>query len=269
MPVETHPPSISEKAFECPHCGAYTTQYWYIAGAKSLKDNGPPELITPDHVADLKKNQDINSEHRERLIGVWEPLAGGMPKILRDAESAHHRQARNIHFSGCYNCEQISVWQYDKLIYPALGEGPEANKDMPAEIRADFEEARRIVNISPRGAAALLRLCLQKFCGHLGESDPDIKGKNIDDDIGTLVSKGLNPTIQKALDTVRVIGNEAVHPGTLDLRDGREIALKLFSLVNLIVDQMISHPNAVNALYQEKVPETKKLGILNRDKKKE
>lgn len=55
-------------------------------------------------------------------------------------------------------------------------------------------------------------------------------GKNIDDDIVRLVKKGLNQTIQKALDAARVIGNEAVHPGTLDLKDNHDTALKFSSL---------------------------------------
>src|SRR4051812_34965142 len=98
----------------------------------------------------------------------------------------------------------------------------------------------------PRGAAALLRLSIQKLCKQLGE-----KGKNIDEDIASLVSKGLNPRLQRSLDIVRVIGNEAVHPGTLDLRDDKETALKLFGLVNLIVDAMISQPKREDELYED------------------
>ena len=88
-------------------------------------------------------------------------------------------------------------------------------------------ESRTILDLSPRGAAALLRLCIQKLCKQLGQP-----GKNINDDIAALVKAGLDPKIQKALDIVRVIGNECVHPGTMDLRDDREIAAKLFVLVN-------------------------------------
>lgn len=124
---------------------------------------------------------------------------------------------------------------------------------------ADFEEARSIVNASPRGAAALMRLVIQKLCAHLGE-----KGKSIDDEIGSLVAKGLSPLIQRALDVVRVVGNESVHPGTIDMRDDRETALRLFELVNLIADQMISQPNVVKKLYDQ-LPAEKLAAIEKRD----
>jgi hypothetical protein len=124
----------------------------------------------------------------------------------------------------------------------------------------DFQEAREIVN-SSRGAAALLRLCVQKLCKHLGE-----QGKNIDDDIASLVKKRLDRLVQKSLDIVRVIGNEAVHPGVLDLRDDRDTALRLFELINSIADQMISHPKNVTDLY-EKLPENKRKRIEERDGK--
>lgn len=106
---------------------------------------------------------------------------------------------------------------------------------MPSEIRAHFEEAREIFFLSPRGAAALLRLAVQKLCAVLGES-----GENINDDIASLVGKGLPVKVQQALDTLRVIGNDAVHPGQIDLNDNRDIAASLFELLNIIIDEMIS-----------------------------
>jgi hypothetical protein len=94
------------------------------------------------------------------------------------------------------------------------------------------------------------------------------KGDNINDDIASLVKKGLSPLVQKSLDVVRVVGNEAVHPGTLDLRDNRDVASTLFRLVNLIAEQMISHPKHVNDIYENVVPDTKKAQIERRDAKK-
>lgn len=107
----------------------------------------------------------------------------------------------------------------------------------------------------------MLRLAIQKLCFELGG-----KGKKIDDDIGSLVRKGLSPGVQQALDAVRVIGNEAVHPGTLDLRDDSDTAGRLFDLVNIITEQMISNPKHVKELY-DKLPEFKRKAIEERDAK--
>ena len=86
----------------------------------------------------------------------------------------------------------------------------------------------------------MLRLALQKPCTHLGA-----KGRNINDDIGALVEKGQDKKIQQSLDIVRVVGNNAVHPGQLDIRDDRATAEPLFRLLNLIVDKMISEGRQV------------------------
>lgn len=132
---------------------------------------------------------------------------------------------------------------------------------MPDEVLKDYEEAREIINLSPRGAAALLRLCIQKLCMHLGE-----KGINLNDDIKSLVSKGLAPEIQMALDIVRVVGNNAVHPGSMDLRDDQQTAVKLLEVVNLIVERMISYPKKINTLYNS-LPEHSLKSIEDRNER--
>jgi len=93
-----------------------------------------------------------------------------------------------------------------------------------------------------------------------------MRGKNINEDIKSLVSKGLDPRIQKALDAVRVIGNEAVHPGSLDLRDDRQTAESLFRLMNLIAEKMISEPKHIDDIY-ELLPVKAKEAIKKRDGK--
>jgi hypothetical protein len=101
---------------------------------------------------------------------------------------------------------------------------------------------------------------VQKLCIQLGQL-----GQNINADIGALVAAGLHPRIQKALDLVRVIGNNAVHPGPLDLKDDRATAAKLFTLVNQIAQDMISHPKELDALYDEKLTQGQKDQIAKRD----
>jgi uncharacterized protein DUF4145 len=119
-----------------------------------------------------------------------------------------------VKFSKCENCGGNCIWVQDALVFPDRTNAPAPNIDMPSEVRADYEEAARIYNKSPRGAAALLRLAIQKLMVHLGEG-----GKNINDDIKALVAKGLPQQIQQALDVVRVTGNNAVHPGQIDAND--------------------------------------------------
>ena len=121
-----------------------------------------------------------------------------------------------------------------KLIYPETLSIEPANGDTPDDIKRDYDEARSIAQKSPRGAAALLRLCIQKLCADLAKTK-----KDLNNDIAFLVKDGLSPNIQQALDVLRVIGNHAVHPGQIDLKDDVETAQQLFTFFNLIVTQMI------------------------------
>ncbi|WP_028665909.1 DUF4145 domain-containing protein [Runella zeae] len=166
----------------------------------------------------------------------------------------------NYQSAKCSHCEEISIWLGGKMVYPLSGLVEMPNPDLPDDIKNDYNEAKDIVSISPRGAAALLRLAVQKLCIHLGE-----KGANINDDIKSLVKKGLPPTMQQALDSVRVIGNNAVHPGKIDLNDNAEIAYALFGFVNIICEMLISQPKKVKEYYEKYIPENIRSGIEKRD----
>lgn len=147
------------------------------------------------------------------------------------------------------------------MVFPDFAGIEPPNTDMGKEIIADYTEAASILQKSPRGAAALLRLAVQKLCNQLGEP-----GKDVNTDIGALVSKGLSKTIQQALDALRVIGNESVHPGQIDLRDKPETAKALFKILNKIAETMVTEPKEIKAIY-DSLPEEKKKQIENRDGK--
>ena len=213
------PPEFSLKAFNCPHCDAYARM-------------------------------------------IWNKLYFSVP--------GHGWVETAMHKATCTHCNESSFWVESVhpegsdvvagyMVLPLMVTAPHAHPDMPQEVKFDYEEARGVLGNSPRGAAALLRLSIQKLCAHLGES-----GKNINSDIGALVKKGLPIEIQQALDIVRVVGNNAVHPGELSDGDVAGIALPLFELVNQIVEDRIARPKKLQALF-EKLPEGARSAIEKRD----
>ena len=75
------------------------------------------------------------------------------------------------------------------------------------------------------------------------------KGENINVDIKSLVSKGLLAQMQQAFDYCRVVGNNAVHPGEINLNDSPEMGQSLFSMINFIVEDRITRSKQISELY--------------------
>ena len=114
----------------------------------------------------------------------------------------------DLHIAKCSHCSGRVVWFVDSyrsyMLWPfGIDNAPLPHEEMPEPVKSDYMEARNISGLSPRGAAALLRLAIQKLCIHLGG-----EGKNINKDIGDMVKAGLPVQIQQALDIVRVTGNK-------------------------------------------------------------
>ncbi|WP_204524174.1 DUF4145 domain-containing protein [Corticimicrobacter populi] len=166
----------------------------------------------------------------------------------------------------CYSCRGITLWQgfnvSGKMLSPQTTSAPMPHANLPDACSRDYSEARSIAQASPRGAAALLRLCIQKLCVELGQP-----GKNINSDIAALVKEGLPTRVQQALDIVRVVGNEAVHPGVMTEEDHADQVHTLFELVNIIVEQMISQPQRLENMFAS-LPEGSREAIAKRDSKK-
>lgn len=169
----------------------------------------------------------------------------------------------------CSACVKFCIWERRQqpdadfiyvLVYPGASPAPLPNEDLPDDAKAIYDEASAILNRSPKGAAALLRLAIQLLCKHLGQP-----GKSLNDDIAALVKEGLTPLIQQAMDTVRITGNESVHPGEIKLDDDRELALALFDFVNLIAEDRITTPKRVQEMY-DRLPEGKRAQVETRDR---
>ena len=218
--MATKPPSFKVTAFDCPHCNAYAHMEWEVLYAQATR-------------------------------------AGWRPSSYIQSTCTHCREAAC--WIGLTKSDE-GRWLTARMVEPLTQVAPHPHPDMPAAVKIDFEEARRIQCDSPRAAAALLRLCIQKLCKHLGES-----GTNINADIGSLVRKGLPVEVQQSLDVVRVIGNNAVHPGEISPEDVASVSNSLFELVNYIVEDRIARPEKLKMLFNA-LPEPALAGIQARDK---
>lgn len=195
-------PALGSSSFSCPYCGTLAHQTWFQASARNFAKDAKPSMVSPETIESVRNDLSIPADARHNFL-TWAKRINNREIFL--AEKSHDiyvYNINNIYLSQCYSCDKYALWHGDALIYPKTKFEVAPNEDLDPEIKDDFNEAASILDASPRGAAALLRLALQKLLKQLNE-----KGENINDDIGSLVKKGLDVRIQQALDLVRVIGN--------------------------------------------------------------
>lgn len=224
---EYNKPDLKKDSYSCPHCHAF-------AGMEKYEE-------------DFKL---VNN--------AWVPNFGMMNL---DSKTRRSEDTKRINVVTCRSCKNIQVWLEDQMVYPDYSDIPYPNNDMPESVKKIYTEAADVFSKSPRAAAALLRLALQKLCVELG-----LQGKKIDDDIAELVRRGIPESIQEALDAVRVIGNNAVHPGEIDLDENKDIVSALFQILNFIVEKMITDKERVNNIYKF-LPDGAKNAIDNRNRR--
>lgn len=199
---------------------------------------------------------------------LWERLCYGY----------HGSGSTTFKQSSCVKCKKDAVWLIKltnkdsvtfedaiidgEMIYPDIVTIPPSSPDMPINVKAEYNEAASVLNKSPRSAAALLRQALQKLMVHLKEP-----GKNINIDIRSLAAKEALPrSIIKIADTMRLTGNDSVHPGEMLDEDRDHIATQMFKLLNIIVVKAITEPKEFDEFYNM-TPEHKRKAAEAQDAK--
>lgn len=255
----SRPAAFGLSSFVCPHCGAHAQQEWEEVLSRQFEPGTTPSRRSFNEKQALLA--EVRTTERANLTELFAKEEASYPTFLDVSESQWTKRVYiNTFLSRCLACARSSIWVGCKLIFPRSVVTYRPNEDLPLSAQADFEEAAKIVASSPRGAAALLRLSVEKLCRSLGKTG------TIDQMIQSLVDDGLPKRVQKALDVVRVVGNEAVHPGTMDLNDSPETAHALFSLVNILAESMISEPRRIDEMF-EALPQAKRDGIQQRDER--
>lgn len=126
-----------------------------------------------------------------------------------------HKDAVIVSFCKCLSCQKISVQIIgvgEQFCNKRISFAPDsiANQHpdhIPQAIRNDYEEACKIVNLSPRASATLSRRCLQGMIRDFWE----ISGKrSLAQEIKAIEDK-VTPQIKVVLDSVRELGNIGAH----------------------------------------------------------
>lgn len=219
-------PEFLSEVFQCPHCRSKTKHMWLTAYGH---DNTPSFL------------QEAREFYKERIKA--------RNRQSRDLESQQDRIVPkgewHVDISVCSICFSYLIWEDSRVVYPICHTIEEPCADMPEEVKKLYNEAREIVNLSPKSACALLRLAVEKLLV-VGLNCPP--KNSVNNNIKLLQEEGkLSEPIEHALNAVRLVGNAAVHAGKIDLDDKPEYAYKLFGLLNYIVDDLISRPARAEA----------------------
>lgn len=218
-----YPPEYRKKEFNCAHCKVFAHQTWI--------SNLRGELVNV-----MTLNSPNNPSEELSPPGLFAA-------------------------SKCARCNKWSIWIEESLVYPVQIIVEDPNDDMPDEVKKLYRESAQVLSISPRAAAALLRLGLQILLGAVGGD-----GKNINDDIKKIVALGVELETQKALDILRVFGNSGAHPGEIKLDEDPGLVHKMYGLMNYVTDRLITWNNQINELF-EGLPEGIKNQIESRDSK--
>lgn len=241
-------PEYGSKKFQCPHCNTVASQEWFTAN-----NAGSTAMGIVDHLY-LNYRSSIRDYAQEHIVSFLKQIDGDFKNNF------YNFVPKGFSVATCSSCEDFTLWVNKKIVYPKKTTLSPPNDDLNEDIKSLYLEASLILVDSPKGATALLRLALQKLLEQVGKS-----GKNINNDIKALVAEGMSPKIQQALDLLRVIGNNAVHPGQINLDDNTEIAQKLFGILNFIAEELITKPKELEGLYADLIPSDTQDHIKQRD----
>jgi len=230
----------SDGAFTCPHCRTKKSAFHAVRVSKFKNHQKNFQLVTTE--CSVCHNTSVYLEQQSMKINIV---------------------ATNNNF----DTKSRQINYVDKLIFPddAPVDVPDCSIDMPKNVAPIYNEAASVIKLSPRSSVALLRLALQQLVDDLVDGSD-----NLDQKIGKLVKEGLPKLIQQMLDSIRIIGNNAVHPGQIDFRnpkDSKDIAIALFTMINSIVQFEITDKNTLDHVYSL-IPEGQKEHIKQRDTKK-
>lgn len=200
-------PYFEGKAFNCPHCRAYSSMQW-----DDFLERNILNTITIKQVEGYSFFESTCYLCKRSMI--WY-LKDKNPKIFFPREVAippEENMPENVK----------EIYEEASLI---LGDSPRASC---ALLRLALQELMKY-----------LKENIQIYNG--------LKNRNISEDIKEIINIGnfyqeQKEMLEEAMNSIRLVGNKASHPSELDINDNSEIANILFEMINFIVGEIITKP---------------------------
>ncbi|MCR8697523.1 DUF4145 domain-containing protein [Campylobacter sp. LMG 7929] len=200
-------PFFKGKAFNCPHCRAYSSMQW-----DDFLERNILNTITIKQVEGYSFFESTCYLCKRSVI--WY-LKDENPKIFFPREVAippEENMPENVK----------EIYEEASLV---LGDSPRASC---ALLRLALQELMKY-----------LKENIQIYNG--------LKNRNINEDIKEIINIGnfyqeQKESLEEAMNSIRLIGNKASHPSELDINDNSEIANILFEMINFIVGEIITKP---------------------------
>lgn len=227
-PAADRYPQLNQPRFVCPNCGAFAQQDWVGLGYADQHSMWCP----------LKAVQ-----HEELYKSRW-----------RAAE--------------CGSCCQWSIWFDEQMVYPHHHLGAPPHQDMPADVRALYQEAAAVAAVSRRAGAALARATIELLLRVIDPDAPDDArlNKRIE-----RIQGRVSTSLAQLLDVLRFTGNKMLHvedqPAelvvmALDDEEGPQLVEYLLEATNDLVDELITRPRRANELW-DRLPQGVKTSITS------
>jgi hypothetical protein len=259
---------VGAESFSCPHCNAVAHQDWFSLFLKPEKGTDVV-VVTLEAAFMLVNAQDGDQKESELLTDRLRN------NVVTYEYQKHARNLKvklvNVHVSTCANCRGFTLWVRDEPVFPgrieeapyivlegirepaeevrkgtaehdeavveqpkqvaqSIRESPE--KQLTEELEEDFEEAAAILNKSPGAAAALMRLCIHHMMPLLAG-----QGKTLDENVSSLVRKGLEVEIQQSMDMLRVLCKYPFQAGNFEWKEDNETATNFAKLLKGIMER--------------------------------
>lgn len=230
----------------CPHCEAPTSSYVTEIGTEDSQQHG--EIITKFFMARcvVCKKGSVYVQKTKLVSNPHSIVPGG---------------------SGIVYSKVL----LQKIIYPVQTVNPKLPKAslyMPDDVKALYNEASSVFDLSPRSSGALIRITLERLIKRHVLTD---NTGRLNDMIGRL-STTFPDYILKLMDNIRNTGNQNAHDDIHEIKDDedKDKIIKLFEFINWICELINLNKESdkmFNALPEEKRKAIKQRNQKNRDSK--